>query len=84
MGLMEDYIQSESDLKRAREALSWMRMCLASSILGGICQLIMIYKAVIRDPHWWWMLFLAWICIGLAESFKKQARKIYPEGFFHE
>lgn len=82
--LLAEYVKSDRDLKRAREALSFMRMCLASSVLGVVAQFLMFYKLIVHDSHWWWLLIISWAAIAMSEVFKSQAKKIYPEGFYHD
>lgn len=74
----------DDELYRSGEALSYMKLCLWCSFLALGAQIIGIIMAF-SGNHRWWMLFLAsWVAMIVGELYKRQAKKIYPEGFKHE
>lgn len=75
------YRPNDDEMRRADEAMHCMKLCMACSILGVVVQIIMLVMIVGRNGHWWWFLLLSWVCLGVAEWYKAEARRIYPEGF---
>lgn len=81
MSFYSQHDEVEESLDRANDALDFMKMAIAASIIALLAVIFTFWLMIKHNHHWLWTLMICWAAIILSNIFRYQAKRICPEAF---